>query len=46
MCNASACAADPQNVFSLEITLDRTLDGVDLLTANTGSTNLRLERVP
>jgi hypothetical protein len=45
-CNASACAADPEKAFSFDLTLDRTLDGVDLLTESAGYQNLRLERVP
>jgi hypothetical protein len=48
VCNAEACAADPQKTFDFDLTLDRTLDGVDVLTAAPSGPvqNLRFERAP
>jgi hypothetical protein len=47
-CNADTCEADPNMEFSLDFTLDRTFDGVDVLTASPSGAaqNLRLERAP
>jgi hypothetical protein len=49
VCNAGACGANPDRGFGLDFTLDRSIDGVDLLVSGTdygGIPNVRLERVP